>query len=42
MDVIDGEEIHILHMPSEGSTPHAKVQIWRINTGDLGVIPKKT
>lgn len=41
MYVVNGEEVHIFHMPCEGGTPHAKVQIWCVDTRNLGVISEK-
>lgn len=32
VDVVDTEQIHILDMPSKGSSPHSEVKIWCIDT----------
>lgn len=42
MYIVNGEEIHIFYMPCEGCTPHTKVQIWCVDTRNLGVVSEKT
>ena len=36
MEVVDGEEVHVLHVPAEEGLPHAKVGHWRGDARDRG------